>query len=106
MICIFANGIGCEILNVVIVSKLSIVKLAEFVVVIEKVEVGWVDIGVIMGESVILIWDEEWIDVELKVIEIFWEDRVKVVGIVVLVDTNITLQVETEAIDIYAGIVR
>jgi hypothetical protein len=59
-----------------------------------------------MGESVILIWDEEWIDVELKVIEIFWEDRVKVVGIVVLVDTNITLQVETEAIDIYAGIVR
>lgn len=59
-----------------------------------------------MGESVILIWDEEGIDVELKVIEIFWEDRVKVVGIVVLVDTNITLQVETEAIDIYAGIVR
>ncbi len=39
---------GCETLNVIIVSKLSIVKLAEFVVVIEKVEVGWVDIGVIM----------------------------------------------------------
>ncbi len=97
---------GCETLNVIIVSKLSIVKLAEFVVVIEKVEVGWVDIGVIMEESVILICDEEGIDIELKVIDIFWEDRVKVVGIVVLVDTSIILQVETEVIDIYAGIVR
>jgi hypothetical protein len=31
---------GCETLNVIIVSKLSIVKLAEFVVAIKKVEVG------------------------------------------------------------------
>jgi hypothetical protein len=59
-----------------------------------------------MEESVILICDEEGIDIELKVIDIFWEDRVKVVGIVVLVDTSIILQVETEVIDIYAGIVR
>jgi hypothetical protein len=59
-----------------------------------------------MEESVILICDEEGIDIELKVIDIFWEDRVKVVGIVVLVDTSTILQVETEVIDIYAGIVR